>query len=416
MSWQDQYRGRVVLISGASLGIGKELARQVWVNGGMVIATGRNAQRLDEAAQLICRGSDEDARRRFLVVAGDVSKSEDCRAAVDSGLHAFGRIDYLIHNAAVFHFDRIDSASEQVIDQMIDVNVKGCIHLTRAALPALRDSHGGILFVSSISAFYGMPEYGLYALSKAALTPLSESLRLENHAHGVFVGLTYLGYTANEPDKRAINAQGVPQPIPERPRTFTRTREAAARGILRQLIRRQSVALPSFLGHINWLFSYLMPRFAFLIHKRSYRSILLPLTVSLLGLGLPLSVQAQDRAVELTVRVGGLKSTGPSHLVIGLFDRASFPDGRPLQHATIHVDEPRMHWRISVPVATYAIAVYQDLNRNGRLDKSTFGFPTEPYGFSRNYRPLYRGPMWKDAALQVDRDAAIDIHLIAPER
>ena len=114
------------------------------------------------------------------------------------------------------------------------------------------------------------------------------------------------------------------------------------------------------------------------------------------------------------MRVGGLKSTGPSHLVIGLFDRASFPDGRPLQHATIHVDEPRMHWRISVPVATYAIAVYQDLNRNGRLDKSTFGFPTEPYGFSRNYRPLYRGPMWKDAALQVDRDAAIDIHLIAP--
>lgn len=422
MAWRDQYRGRVLLISGASLGIGKELARQVWANGGMVIATGRNAQRLEEAAQHICGGSDADSRSRLLTVAGDVSKPEDCRLAVEAGLSAFGRIDYLIHNAAVFHFDRIDSASEQVIDQMIDVNLKGCIHLSRAALPALRVSRGGILFVSSISAFYGMPEYGLYALSKAALTPLSESLRLENHAYGVFVGLTYLGYTANEPDKRALDAQGTPQPIPDRPRSFTRSREAAARGILRQLIRRQAVSLPSFLGHINWVFSYMMPRLAFLIHQRSYRSILLLLICSLLPLGASLNLRAQaqaqsqnqDRSVELTVRVDGLKTSGSSQLVIGVFDRAAFPDGRPLQHATIKVDEPRLHWKVSVPVATYAIAVYQDLNRNGILDKSTFGFPTEPYGFSRNYRPVYRGPMWKDAALLLERDAAVDIQLIVP--
>ena len=73
-----------------------------------------------------------------------------------------------------------------------------------------------------------------------------------------------------------------------------------------------------------------------------------------------------------------------------------------------------MEWRVSVAVATYAIAVYQDLNRNGILDKSTFGFPTEPYGFSRNYRPVYRGPLWKDAALLLERDAAVDIQLIVP--
>jgi uncharacterized protein (DUF2141 family) len=299
---------------------------------------------------------------------------------------------------------------------MIDVNVKGCIHLSRAALPALRDSRGGILFVSSISAFYGMPEYGLYALSKAALTPLSESLRLENHAHGVFVGLTYLGYTANEPDKRAMDSNGMPQPIPERPSAFTRTREAAANGILRQLIRRKAVSLPSFLGHINWAFSYLMPRLAFLIHKRSYRSLLLLwlLTFTLLHSGHPTGLRAQDRAVELTVQVGGLKSSGPSQLVIGVFDRASFPDGRPLQHATIKVDGTRLQWKVAVPAATYAVAVYQDLNRNGRLDKSTFGFPTEPYGFSRNYRPVYRGPLWKDAALLLDSDVAVDIQLIVP--
>ncbi len=420
MAWHDQYRGRVVLISGASLGIGKELARQVWTLGGMVIAMGRNAERLEEAAQHICSGSDAEARRRFLTIAGDVSKTEDCRVAVESGLSTFGQIDYLIHNAAVFHFDRIDAASEHVIDQMIDVNIKGCIHLSRAALPALRISRGGILFVSSISAFYGMPEYGLYALSKAALTPLSESLRLENHAHGVFVGLTYLGYTANEPDKRALDAQGTPQPIPDRPRSFTRSREAAARGILRQLIRRQAVSLPSFLGHINWVFSYMMPRLAFLIHQRSYRSILLLLICSLLPLGASLNLRAQtqdqnqDRSVELTVLVDGLRTSGSSQLVIGVFDRAAFPDGRPLHHFTIKVDEPRMHWKVSVPVATYAIAVYQDLNRNGRLDKSTFGFPTEPYGFSRNYRPVYRGPLWKDAAILIDRDSSTDIRLIVP--
>ena len=64
MAWRDQYRDRVVLISGASLGIGKELARQVWILGGKVIATGRNAQRLEEAAQHICSGSDADARSR----------------------------------------------------------------------------------------------------------------------------------------------------------------------------------------------------------------------------------------------------------------------------------------------------------------------------------------------------------------
>jgi len=116
----------------------------------------------------------------------------------------------------------------------------------------------------------------------------------------------------------------------------------------------------------------------------------------------------------LTVRVDGLKTSGSSQLVIGLFDRTAFPDGRPLHHATIKVDEPRVHWKVSVPAATYAIAVYQDLNRNERLDKSTFGFPTEPYGFSRNYRPVYRGPLWKDAAILIDRDSSADIQLIVP--
>ncbi|MBM3919211.1 MAG: SDR family NAD(P)-dependent oxidoreductase [Sphingomonadales bacterium] len=414
MAWQDAYRGRVVLISGASLGIGKELARQVWTSGGMVIATGRNAGRLEEATLHICGDTGDETRGRLLTIVGDVSSPDDCRIAVEAGLKHFGRIDYLIHNAAVFNFDRIDAASEQVIDQMIDVNVKGCIHLTRAALPALRNSRGGVLFVSSISAFYGMPEYGLYALSKAALTPLSESLRLENLDHGVFVGLTYLGYTANEPDKRALDSKGLPQPIPDRPRIFTRSREATARGILRQLIHRKSVSVPSFLGHINWVVSYLMPRLAFLIHKRSYRSLLLLLTYMLLGWGHSLDLKAQNRLVELTIQVDGLNITSASHLVIGLFDRASFPDGRPLHHTALKAEGSWMRWKFLVPAATYAVAVYQDLDRNGRLDKSAFGFPTEPYGFSRNYRPIFRGPMWKDAALVFDHDTALDIQLIVP--
>jgi short-subunit dehydrogenase/uncharacterized protein (DUF2141 family) len=414
MSLSAAYRDRVVLISGAGMGIGKELARQVWASGGMVIALGRNAGRLDDAANSICGVAASEGRKRFLTIAGDVAIPGDCQRVVEMGLQHFGRIDYLIHNAAVFHFDRIDAASEQVIDQMIDVNLKGCIHLTRAALPALRDTRGGILFVSSISAFYGMPEYGLYALSKAALTPLSESLRLENHANGVFVGITYLGYVANESEKRAMDSSGIPQPLPERPLKFTRSRESAARGMLRQLARRQPVAVPSFLGHINWLFSYLLPQVAFAIHKRSYHPKAFLWAILYISLHFPFLLRAQERVHELVVQVEGVRTTGNSMLMAGVFDEASFPHGKPLYSNQLKVSGTRMRWSVPVPEANYAVAVYQDLNGNGRLDKSTVGFPLEPYGFSRNYRPVYRGPRWRDASIAVERDLSILIRLIEP--
>src|SRR5712671_2621351 len=169
-------RDKVVAITGAARGLGQEFARSLAAAGARVIAADINdcAATLDLVA---AEGGKGIAARL------DVTDAGSARAMVEAGLEAYGRIDALTNNAALYgalHGGRFDAIDEGEWDAAIAVNVKGIRHCCNAAVPAMRTAGGGsIVNIASLAATYGMP-YGLhYTTSKAAVIGLTRGLARE---------------------------------------------------------------------------------------------------------------------------------------------------------------------------------------------------------------------------------------------
>src|SRR5260221_69539 len=168
--------GKVVAITGAARGLGQEFARALAADGARVIVGDVNdcADTLDLV---------RDAGPQGVGVKLDVTDAGSARAMVEAGLAAFGQIDALINNAALYgalHGGRFDQIDEAEWDAAMAVNVKGIWNCCKAAVPAMRQSGGGsIVNIASLAATYGMP-YGLhYTTSKAAVIGLTRGLARE---------------------------------------------------------------------------------------------------------------------------------------------------------------------------------------------------------------------------------------------
>jgi p-cumic alcohol dehydrogenase len=168
--------GKVIVITGAARGIGQEYARYLGALGGCIVAADVN----DCSITLdLVKKSAGKAIATKLDVASAASAIDMARAALD----AFGRIDALINNAALFadlHGGRFDAISENEWDTAMAVNVRGVWNCCKAVVPALRQNGGGsIVNIASLAASYGMP-YGLhYTTSKAAVVGLTRGLARE---------------------------------------------------------------------------------------------------------------------------------------------------------------------------------------------------------------------------------------------
>jgi len=184
MNLNPFYKDKVVLITGGSMGIGKEMARQVLEAGGKVILTGRRESKLLEVGEEFQQFSDS-----LMFHAGDVADYQDTLVLMEKIVGRFNRLDVLINNAGMAGYGEVGSLEPKAVDEVIDTNIKGSIFQTRTALPLLIETKGSILFVSSVAGFWGLPAYSLYSLSKMALTALVQSLRLENANNGVFAGI-----------------------------------------------------------------------------------------------------------------------------------------------------------------------------------------------------------------------------------
>jgi NAD(P)-dependent dehydrogenase (short-subunit alcohol dehydrogenase family) len=169
-------RDKVVAITGAARGLGQEFACSLAAAGAWVIAADIN----DCAAtlELVSAQNGEGIATRL-----DVTDAGSARAMVEAGLKAFGRIDALINNAALYgalHGGRFDAIDEAEWDAAMAVNVKGIWNCCKAAVPAMRETGGGsIVNIASLAATYGMP-FGLhYTASKAAVIGLTRGLARE---------------------------------------------------------------------------------------------------------------------------------------------------------------------------------------------------------------------------------------------
>jgi len=175
-------RGAVVLLTGASGGIGRATAARLGAAGARVALQGRQEPLLREAAEAVLRAGGESH-----VVPGDLRRPEDAARAVAATRERFGRIDALVNNAGLAHLKRIDEATDAEILEQVETNLLGTIRITRAALPALLESKGALVTVGSFAGRVAVPYYGYYSATKYALVGLSEAWRRELAPRGVRV-------------------------------------------------------------------------------------------------------------------------------------------------------------------------------------------------------------------------------------
>lgn len=170
------FTGKVGLITGAASGFGALLARELGRRGARLVLGDLNMAALDRlAADLEAEGVEAVARRC------DVSSEADCAALVDTALERFGRLDLAANNAGIAHgFLGMEELTGELLDQQMNVNVKGVMFGMKYQIPAMRKSGGGaILNTSSMAGIGGGPKIGAYAASKHAVVGLTRTAAVE---------------------------------------------------------------------------------------------------------------------------------------------------------------------------------------------------------------------------------------------
>ncbi|MCU7370718.1 oxidoreductase [Paucibacter sp. O1-1] len=178
---------KIWFITGASRGIGAEVAKAALAAGDKVVATGRNVEQLK--AVYAAYGE------QVLSLALDISREQDAAAAVEVALARFGRIDVLVNNAGYGQlglFEEVDSAD---VERQFQTNVFGLMHATRAVLPTMRKQRSGhILNLASVGGFMGFDNASIYCAAKFAVEGFSESLALEVASLGINVTVVEPGF------------------------------------------------------------------------------------------------------------------------------------------------------------------------------------------------------------------------------
>lgn len=198
---------KVVMITGASSGIGRAAALAFVRQGDDVIALARRVERLaDLEAEVAAL---PDPHGELLALAGDVRDAAALQAAVDAGLTRFGRLDVLVANAGVGHRGALVDADWQDIDTLLRTNIDGVLHSVRAAVPAMRRSGGGqIIIISSVTANLVAPYMALYAASKTFVSGLAASLRIELAGDKIAVTDMRVGRTVTEFSDKRLGSPG----------------------------------------------------------------------------------------------------------------------------------------------------------------------------------------------------------------
>ncbi|MEU3735240.1 SDR family oxidoreductase [Streptomyces sp. NPDC033538] len=187
------HTAKVVLVTGASSGIGEATARRLAADGHRVFLGARRIGRLEELAERIDAEGGAAVCRRL-----DVTDAADVRAFVSAAREHWGRVDVMVNNAGVMPLSPLAALKVDEWDRMIDVNVRGVLHGIAAALPVMREQGGGhFVNIASVGAYEVVPTSAVYSATKFAVRALSEGLRQES-AGDIRVSVVSPGVTESE--------------------------------------------------------------------------------------------------------------------------------------------------------------------------------------------------------------------------
>uniref|UniRef100_A0A182NRQ3 Ketoreductase domain-containing protein n=1 Tax=Anopheles dirus TaxID=7168 RepID=A0A182NRQ3_9DIPT len=189
--------GKVVLITGASSGIGAAAALKFSQLGACLALTGRKVDNLNEVAKQ-CTGS---AGAPF-VVAGDITKEADTERVLKATIEKYGKLDVLVNNAGIIETGTIETTSLEQFDRVMNTNIRSVYHLTMLAVPHLLKSQGNVVNVSSVNGIRSFPGVLAYNISKMAVDQFTRCVALELAAKGVRVNCVNPGVTVTNLHKR----------------------------------------------------------------------------------------------------------------------------------------------------------------------------------------------------------------------
>jgi len=250
----SRYRSKVFIITGASDGIGAELAQQLANRGHCLVLAARS-----EPALLDIAGRCQRNGSKAIALRTDVAVEDDCRRLVDRALEAFGRIDVLVNNAGVSMHARFDEITDwSTYERLWRVNCLGTIHCTRFAWPHLKAAPGKrggqIVGINSLAGRTGVPGRTTYCASKFAQAGFLEALRIEAAEHGIAVTVVYPGVVATGIRRHGLNGKGEPAGVSGLDERGAMPVDACARQIVRAIEGRRRELVMTAKGRLGlWL-------------------------------------------------------------------------------------------------------------------------------------------------------------------
>lgn len=245
------FKDKVIIVTGASSGIGLASARLFSSLGAKVVMAARSLDKMEAEA---------GGNRNILCVKTDVSVEEDCRHLIEATVERFGRIDILVNNAGVSMRAMFKDLDLAVIRRLMDVNFWGTVYCTKYALPYLLESKGQVVGVISIAGYSSLPARTGYSSSKFAIRGFLDTLRIEHMKDGLNVLVFAPGYTASNVRKVALAADGSAQGETPLDEDKLMSAERCAFLMARALRHRRSQKILTLLGKASVWMHRLCPR------------------------------------------------------------------------------------------------------------------------------------------------------------
>jgi len=247
-------RGKRIVITGASSGIGKALAIEASLLGATLCIGARNRESLEEVANQC------DKAKTFIYQL-DVTEKESCKAFIAFAEESMGGIDFLVNNAGISMRANFAELDLKVIEQVMQVNFWGAVYCTHFAMNSLLKSKGSVIGISSVAGFNGLPGRTGYSASKFALHGFLESLRTENLKTGLHVMIACPGFTESNIRNTALNAEGTSQKESPRNENKMMSAKEVAQKVWKATIKRKNFVVMSKEGKLSYFLSKFFPKF-----------------------------------------------------------------------------------------------------------------------------------------------------------
>ena len=245
-------KDRVVIITGASSGIGLALAKEFDNKSVKLVLAARSIDKLDYLSK--------ELKSEVITIKTDVSIEQDCINLIDKTIERFGKIDILINNAGISMRSLLIDTDISVIKKLMSVNFWGTVFCTKYALPHLLKTKGSVVAVSSIAGFKGLPARVGYSSSKFAIHGFLDVLRTENLKTGLHVLLVAPGFTKSNIRNVALTGDGSAQGETPRDEEKMMTSEEVAKHIVNAIAKRKRELILTTQGKLTVLLNKFFPK------------------------------------------------------------------------------------------------------------------------------------------------------------